>query len=579
MEIKEGFCSLEAYPVSSLEKVFTDRRPPRGAKRPTLEAFWEETVSFQIAYYLQESGNSDGRDGRRASVTVEGADDALEIRVRQVLEVPCQKSRNQTSFDEDYLFRDSRPAPDLLRDLKASELSVPAGRWQSLWVDICPRAREKNHGVRFYQLAIQLTLFHSYNSVTENVIFCDVRVLPKRLPSLRIPHTEWFHCDGIVDYYGIAAFRPAFWKIFGNFLEVYVKRGGNTLLTPLLTPPLDTEVGMERTTIQLVEVVLADGEYVFDFANLERFLDISLEKGIEYFEICHLFTQWGAEAAPKVVARVDGKEQRIFGWETPSDDPEYLQFLEKLLPALRQVLERRGLLEHTFFHISDEPNLGSVHYQRAQEVVRGLLAGCTIIEAVTDYQCFEKGLVDIPVCATSHIAPFLEKRPPKLWSYYCCAQVLEMPNRFIALPSWRNRIYGVLLYWYALDGFLHWGFNYYNSERSKTHINPYETTSGDGGYPPGDPFLVYPGENGVPEESIRIMVQEEAINDYRALCLLESYIGREQVLSIIRKEAGMELSFRNYPREERFLLCLRSYVNERLEEMLQNNWKKEEEEK
>ena len=256
-----------------------------------------------------------------------------------------------------------------------------------------------------------------------------------------------------------------------------------------------------------------------------------------------------------------GERRRIFGWDTPSDDPEYLRFLGELIPALKEYLYGRGLLEHTYFHISDEPNLDSVQYQVAQKAVRHLLDGCTLIEAVSDYAYYAKGLVNIPVCATNHIEPFLEIRPPVLWSYYCCAQTVEVPNRFISMPSWRNRIYGILLYWLKIDGFLHWGFNFYNGILSRKRINPYESVDADGGFPAGDPFMVYPGKDGVPEESIRLMVQDEAISDYRALYALESRIGRDKVLKLIREEAGMELSFRQYPKGEGFILRLREKVN------------------
>ena len=172
------------------------------------------------------------------------------------------------------------------------------------------------------------------------------------------------------------------------------------------------------------------------------------------------------------------------------------------------------------------------------------------------------------MCATDHIEPFLEKRPPVLWSYYCCSQSVEVPNRFISMPSWRNRIYGILLYWLKIDGFLHWGFNFYNSILSRKKINPYESVDADDGFPAGDPFLVYPGEGGIPEESIRIMVQDEAIRDYRALYALEERLGREKVMELIREEAGMELSFRQYPKGEDFILGLRRKVDELLAEAL-----------
>jgi len=561
---------VETMAVSSLKKVGLEKTMTPLKEGMPLTVCRGETVSFQVAY--RDSGADAGagilvrktlseESGSAAENGILTQEEGFEVRIRQVLNVCCRRSCNPESFDEDYLFYDARMAPDLLRDVE-ERISV-TGEWQSLWVDLCC-GKEQKPGL--YRLEICLTEDGDEASATCTV---EIRVLDEVLPPLPILHTEWFHCDGIVDYYGVDAFSEEFWRIFRNFIQVYVKRGGNMIYTPVITPPLDTEAGLERTTIQLVKVEQEGKEYRLDFSNLGRFLDICLEEGIAWFEISHLFTQWGATAAPKVTAWTDGECRRIFGWNTSSDDPEYLRFLGVLIPALKEYLKGRGLLDRTYFHISDEPNLESVQYQTAQGAVRHLLEGCTIIEAVSDYEYYAKGLVDIPVCATNHIEPFLENRPPVLWSYYCCSQTVEVPNRFISMPSWRNRIYGILLYWLKIDGFLHWGFNFYNSILSRKKINPYETVDADGGFPAGDPFLVYPGKNGIPEESIRLMVQDEAINDYRALYALESRIGREKVMELIRQEAGMELSFRQYPKGDEFILNLREKVNALLAEYAQ----------
>ena len=68
---------------------------------------------------------------------------------------------------------------------------------------------------------------------------------------------------------------------------------------------------------------------------------------------------------------------------------------------------------------------------------------------------------------------------------------------------------------YQLDGFLHWGYNFYHSQFSTRSIDPYLCTDADGAFPSGDPFLVYPGRDGIPEESQRMMLIDEAMS-----CLL-----------------------------------------------------------
>ena len=55
-------------------------------------------------------------------------------------------------------------------------------------------------------------------------------------------------------------FSEEHWEIIENYLHEYVKRGCNMILTPLFTPALDTAVGAERTTTQLLDVKVDNGE-------------------------------------------------------------------------------------------------------------------------------------------------------------------------------------------------------------------------------------------------------------------------------------------------------------------------------
>ena len=123
--------------------------------------------------------------------------------------------------------------------------------------------------------------------------------------------------------------------------------GINMLLTPLFTPPLDTVRGGERTTVQLVGVKKTDGRYSFDFSKLQRWISLCAKNGISNLEMSHLFTQWGAIAAPKIMGQVDGgKPVRLFGWDTPAVGGEYTVFLHAFLPELKAFLQGCGWLEH-----------------------------------------------------------------------------------------------------------------------------------------------------------------------------------------------------------------------------------------
>ena len=102
--------------------------------------------------------------------------------------------------------------------------------------------------------------------------------------------------------------------------------------------------------------------------------------GIEYFEISHLFSQWGAKAAPKVMAVKDGTYQQIFGWDTDSAGEEYRDFLHQFLTALKEELKELGIEGRTYFHISDEPEKEHMeNFRNAWEGVAKDLEGFQVI--------------------------------------------------------------------------------------------------------------------------------------------------------------------------------------------------------
>ena len=295
---------------------------------------------------------------------------------------------------------------------------------------------------------------------TETAVTIYNAVLPKQ----KIIHTEWFYADCLADYYHVPVFSEEHWKIMENYIREYVKRGGNMILTPLFTPALDTAVGHERTTTQLLDIEVKSGEYHFGFEKLKRWVDLCRSCGIQYFEMSHLFSQWGAAYAPKVVALKDGKEEKIFGWHT-SASGKYTDFLHVLLPQLTGKLKEWGIAEVTWFHLSDEPREEDLDsYRAARESIEDLLDEFHTMDALSDYKFYEHGLVEQPVPANDAIQEFLNHGVENLWTYYCVSQSYEVSNRFMAMPSLRNRIYGLQLYKYRIAGILHWGYNFYNSQ-------------------------------------------------------------------------------------------------------------------
>ena len=116
--------------------------------------------------------------------------------------------------------------------------------------------------------------------------------------------------------------------------------------------------------------------------------------GIRYYEISHLFTQWGASHAPKIMADDEGEYRRIFGWDTDAAEGEYPRFLRIFLPDFIAHMKSMGEDGKCIFHISDEPNRDNLEqYTRSRAVVADLLEGYTVMDALSNFEFWKNGVI------------------------------------------------------------------------------------------------------------------------------------------------------------------------------------------
>lgn len=532
--------------LSSLCKVFKDTQP-NATEFTKFSSLKNENFSFQLAILPE----SEKETALSVGVTSPIKDD---ISVFEVKNIPSGTSQYEDSDDFHYP-ADRKEFPDLLVPV-SDKVSLTKGEWTALWFEYKPQ-----NAVTGKQKII-ITLWAG--AVSEQKIF-ELNIIDKELPEQELLFTNWFHNDCLCTYYGVEPFSEKYWEIVERYIKNAREHGVNMLLTPVFTPPLDTEVGGERPTVQLVGVKKQGGNYSFDFTNFRKYVDVCLRNGIVAFEISHFFTQWGAEHAPKIVADVDGEAKRIFGWETEASGEEYTDFLAQFSEAFRKETENLGIKERCWVHVSDEPNEKQLEqYKKAADIVKKYFSDFNSLDALSDIRYYKNGLIKTPVCCESE-ADIFKAEVKDFWTYYCCAQTLEyLPNRMFAQPSVRNRILGILLYKYDAKGFLQWGHNFWYSQYSKHPIDPYTVTDAGGSFPSGDSFVVYPGKDGSPLNSLRHLVFADAFQDLRALRLLESLTSREHVLKLIEKDLDIPLTFRTYPHEQGWLLNLRKTINEEI---------------
>ena len=535
--------------VSSMEKCFLDDKIENIKEKNSFVMFKNEKLSFQAVYSFENVAN------KLLNVKLDGSL-AEYATVKEVVSVPvAYPVREDSKCVTDFIRRTPGLYPDVIRPLHyRGKVRAINDRLHTLWIEV---SLDGKTDISDGNLIITLK-----DGNIEASAEATIHVVPAELPPQRIVHTEWFYTDCIAEAYHTRPFSEKHWKLVESFVKTAVENRVNAILTPVFTPEIDTYIGGERLTTQLVDITVeGKDQYSFEFSKLDRWIDMCKKCGVEYFEIPHFFTQWGADHAPKFVANVGGRKKKIFGWETDSMSDEYKKFLSQFIPTLVSYLDEKGVGDKCFFHVSDEPVMDNLErYKACKAIIAPYLKGRRIVDALSHVEFYDTGVLEHPIPSLHKIEDFLQRNIPNLWAYYCGFGISVESQRMIAQYMFRTRILGVQLYKYNIKGFLHWGFNFYHNQYSYDYVDPFGCTDAEYFAPSGDGFLVYPGHDGNAWASLRLNAIREAFDDVRALELCESICGREATEKLISEGVDEELTFKNYPRNNDYLITLREKV-------------------
>lgn len=533
--------SIDLKILSSLEKIYHNDKLPN-EDYTGLSMLKNERRSFQIAVTCKEDFTG--------YLSISSS-----IKNIRIYSVEYIKSDFPMSKDADdyYRFSEDGYYPDLL--LPVNDKIIFKKGINIFWVELI--AENSFIGTDIIEIAV----IENNNNVLSRKNF-KVEVIDYELDFKDFIYTCWFHTDCLMSHYNIDAFSDEYWRITRNFLKTANEYGMTCVLTPIFTPPLDTEFGKERPTVQLINVNIINGKYHFNFDRLTQWIEMAKECGIKYFELAHFFTQWGARHAPKIMATVDGKYKQIFGWNTKASSKEFKNFLTELSYELKDYLEKNNLKKNVIIHVSDEPNFSMLHsYSKASKLIHKLYKGYKIVDALSDIWLYKLGIVSTPIPSNDHIDKFIGKTD-ELWTYYCSAQTKKnVSNRFFCYDSIRTRVIGYQMYKYDVKGFLHWGYNFYYTQLSKAVIDPYTVSDAGGKFPSGDSYIVYPAKDGTANHSIRLKVFFDGLQDMAALNTLESLTNKNKCLEIIEDNGKHSITFSDYPHSDEWMLKTREKIN------------------
>ncbi len=531
---------MQAWLSSSLVRHYPSS-PPREQAMMTFHAARRERVSFQAAFRTEE---------KNAEITaVVQAQEPLVAQVRRVGYVAMPHRNTETPDEEtDGLGH----LPGYVPDPLFPSPTVQAGPYETnaVWITVRVPAETIPDT---YTVAVTLQTDSAEPvQLTARIVVHGALAQPRR----DFPVTEWFYADALCDWYKVSLTDEAFWPILDKYLADLAEHNLDVTHLPLFTPPTD---GVKRPT-QLLNVTREGERYVFDWSLVRRWVKAAESNGLRYFEWPHLFTQWGAKYAVRVYDGHGETETPLWDPETPGVSPVYRDFLSQFLPEFRGFLEQEGLMERSFFHLSDEPH-GEEHlvnYRAAREMLRELAPWMKVMDALSDISFAREGLTDVPIPLIREASAFLAEGYPA-WCYFWSGPRGRYCQRLFDTPLVKTRMMGWIFYRTQVRGFLHWGYNYWYKSQTRQLIDPYTVTDAQWwpNWAYSDPFLVYPGEGGAPVDSLRWEVFADGLQDY-ALLQSAGLAPGDPLLSEIQ-------DFAEFPRSEEWILERRGRLLEALD--------------
>jgi hypothetical protein len=526
--------NFKTWLAPSVVRNFPSTLPPASSLR-SLEAARNEQFSFQAVM----------RSDTQVNVKVEAAGPAgWSVRVRRVGYVPLLHHNTPVNGSPlDVESRDLIPGyvPDPLFDETA--LVLPSFETHAFWITVKPgpNAAPGRH-------IVTVTLVpENGKAVTHKlpVTLHGVMLQPRRDFDI----THWFYVDALIDWYKTDLFDARFWDLLAQYIRNVAEHGLNTLYVPVFTPPLD---GVKRPSQLLRVRRTGKDKYAFDWSDVRRYIRLAAASGITRYEWCHPFTQWGVRHAIRIYEGQGRDEKLLWPADTGAVSDTYRRFLQQYLPALHRFLKAEGILDQSYFHVSDEPHgeEALANYKAGRALLRELAPWMPVFDALTDIRFGREKLTDMPVPSISTALDFVKEEIP-CWCYYCCGPRDKFLNRLLDTPLAKVAMHGFLFYRWPFKGFLHWGYNYWYESQTRNLIDPFTVQDGKRwpGWAYGDTFVVYPGQDG-PVDSIRWEVFGESLQDYRLL----------QTLAMDRNDRKLAplKSFEDFPKDAAWRMKVKS---------------------
>ncbi len=418
-------------------------------------------------------------------------------------------------------------------------------------------AKDAKPGIYEYTVLIHYGTGKNLKPHTEEYTI-KVEVFPVCLPDAcdsEYTHLTWTNYCGytpdadnykafvetVADTYGIELFSDEWFKLLKNFAIQQKKERINVVTVPLY-PLLNRDVKFGE-----------NGEYIFDFTLLDKFIDTFLENGdVKYFCGFHLMNKTslmlGLEADDNpefpLVAYVfkEGHTYENFAWMYMNDERVW-KHLEMFVKGVYNHLKERGLthmwLQHVCDEVAGEDAFNAV--LKTYKLVHEWAPEIKTIDATWEDSLEKYGenldihvpQIDIHDLNEEKYAAAIAENKFDVWSYTCLKPQFAYLSRLDDFKLISTR----LIHWYNfknnLKGYLHWSWNLWH------YGKPFEDGCINGW--PLDGWVVLPDVDNLDVfETIRQRQNASGIEDLELLKICDKidHEKTQMLVSILVKRAN-----------------------------------------
>ncbi len=346
-----------------------------------------------------------------------------------------------------------------------------------------------------------LVITHAEESLTIPVTLKIASVSVPENGKLRI--TNWFNMVAMAKHHDVEPWSEEHWDL----IKVYGKMMRSCRQTDFMVSPYLAKKHIND-----------DGNYVFDFTETKKFIQLYFSLGFSYIEGGMLLSRenWGAD---EFLVKINNKKVSALS-------EEGLNYIKSYYTQWYAFLKENQWTEITVQHVADEPHdRCAKDYCILSSVIRQCMPGIKLIDAVETTKLGDAIDIWVPksigYIAEQENYDKHRKENTVFWYYTCCFPGGKYLNRLLDQELIRTRYLHWANYLYDFTGYLHWGFNFYDANGDNPFTGGCDKIDGHMGQilPAGDTHIVYPKGKKV-LRSVRLEAMRAGVEDYELIIML-----------------------------------------------------------